>query len=90
MIIIKRNKITFYIEENSIVVSNADFQYTSFNTYSSSNKAQFFKFRSEILESDPDDFTSIVDVVLLSGKYQVWGSSAKKPNLDDVEYEYRP
>jgi hypothetical protein len=90
MIIIKRGRTTFYICDDSIVVANGDFQYSSYNTYTTVSKSNFYKFKDEILNSQPPRFTSIVDVVELSSKYEVYGYSTRKPNLDGVEYEYQP
>ena len=90
MVIIKRGRVTFYITDESVVVANGDFQYSSYNSYSIPNKGDLYKFRDEILHSQPPRFSSIVDVVELSSKYQVFGYSTSKPNLDGVEYEYRP
>ena len=90
MIIIKRGRVTFYICDDSVVISNGDFQHTSYNVYSTVNKSQFHKFRDEIQHSQPPRFTSIVDVVELSSQLEVYGYSTKKPSLEGVEYEYQP
>ena len=90
MIIIKRDRVTFYICDDSVVVSNGAFQHTSYNVYSTVIKSQFHKFRDEILNSQPPRFSSIVDVVELSSQLEVYGYSTKKPNLEGAEYEYQP
>lgn len=90
MVVIKRGRVTFYITDESVTVANGDFQYSSYNLYSTPNKGQLFKFRDEILHSEPPRFSSIVEVVELSSKYQVFGTSTKKPDLEGIEYEYRP
>lgn len=87
MILIKRGRVTFYISEDSIIVANGSFQYSAYSSFSTINKANFYKFREVILNSKPTEFTSIVDVVEQSSKYEVYSHSTSKPNLDGVEYE---
>lgn len=89
MIIIKRDRVTFYISDDSVVVSNGDFQHSSYNTFSMANKSNFYKFRNAILDSKYPAFSSIVDVVELSSQCQVYGYSTRKPNLEGVKCEYR-
>lgn len=90
MIIIKRGRVTFYIKDDSVVVSNGGFQYSSYSTFGLTNKGQFQNFKDTILNSEPPAFSNIVEVVELSGQCQVYGFSTRKPNLEGVEYEYRP
>jgi len=82
--------VTFYIKDDSVVVSNGDFQYSSYNTFALANKGQFQTFKDTILNSQPPAFTSIVEVVELSSQCEVYGFSTRKPNLEGIEYEYRP
>ena len=90
MIVIKRGRVTFFIKDDSVVVSNGDFQYSSYNTYMLANKGQFQKFKDTILNSQAPEFSSIVDVVELSSQFEVYGYSTSKPSLEGVEHEYRP
>ena len=62
MIIIKRDRVTFYISDDSVVVSNGDFQHSSYNTFSMANKSNFYKFKSTILDSTYPAFSKIIDV----------------------------
>lgn len=89
MIIIKRDRVTFYISDDSVVVSNGDFQHSSYNTFSMANKSNFYKFKSTILDSTYPAFSKIIDVVELSSQCQVYGYSTRKPNLEGVKCEYR-
>lgn len=88
-IVINRGRLSFYIKDDSVVVSNGGFQYMSFNTYALSNKGHFQKFKDTILNSQSHEFSSIVDVVELSGKYEVYGCNTSKPILKEGEYEQR-
>lgn len=90
MVIIKRGRVTFYISSDSVIVANGTFQYSSYNTFALSNKSNFTKFRDRILNSQPPEFSSIVDVVELSSQCGVYGFSTGKPNLEGVDHEYRP
>ena len=90
LVIIKRGNVTFYIADESIIVANGTFQYSTYNTFMNANKGDFYKFRDAILHSQPPMFSSIVDVVELSSKFAVYGYGSRKPNLEGLEYEYRP
>lgn len=89
MIIINRGRVTFYIKSDSIVVSNGEFQHSSYNTYALAKKSQFQKFKDTILKSEAPEFSSITDVVGLSSRCGVYPSNTKKPDLEGVEYEQR-
>ena len=90
MQIIKREKITFYIKDESIVVSNNDFQFLSYNVYAALNRNSFNQFREKILASTPPQYSSIVDVVVLAEKCGIYGVGTARPNLDNTEHEYLP
>lgn len=86
MIVIKRNRVTFYISNDRVVVSNGSLQHSAYSSYSTLSKTNFYKFRDEILKSKPNQFNNIIDVVELSSKHEVYGHSTSKPNLDGIEY----
>jgi len=90
MIVIKRGRVTFYIKDENIVVSNGDFQYSSYSVYALQNRQPFKEFKETILNSEPPRFSSITEVVALSSQCEIYGESARKPNLEGVECEYRP
>ena len=90
VVIIKRGRVTFYITDEAVIVSNGDFQHSSYNPFSTPVKSDFHKFRDRILESQAPEFSNIVDVVELSSQYQIYGYSTSKPKLEGVECEYRP
>lgn len=89
MIIIKRDRITFYIKDESVIVSNNDFQFTSYNVYALQNRNPFYQFKDAILDSKPPQFNNIIDVVSLGAKFGIYGTGTAKPNIEGVECEYR-
>ena len=89
MTIIKRGRITFYIKEEVIIVSNNDFQYLSYSVYSTQSRKNFTDFRDTILKSKKDKFNKIYEVVELSNQFSVYGSGASKPNLENEKYKYK-
>lgn len=90
VIIIKRDKVTFYIKEETITVSSNDFQYTSYNVYSLQNRAPFNEFKEKILNSKPPEYSHIIDVVELGVRCGIYGNGTVKPNLEGLDCEYRP
>lgn len=90
MIIIKRDKVTFYIKDENVIVSNNDIQHTAYSVYALQNRGAFHQFRDTILNSKPSEFTKIVEVVGLSSRCGIYGEPARKPKLEDIEHEFRP
>lgn len=90
MVIIKRGRVTFYIKDESVVVSNGDFQYSSYNVFALQNRGPFNEFKQRILDSKAPEFSSIVDVVELGVQCGINGVGTRKPSIEGINCEYRP
>jgi len=89
MIIIKRGRLTYYFKDESVIVGNSDFQFCSYNIYALQNRAPFYQFRDTLLNSKPEEYHNILDVIQLSTDLGIRGFATARPNLDNISIEYR-
>ncbi len=90
MIVIDRGNLVFYIKEECITVAYNNWQYFSYSVYALQNRKPFYNFKNAILESTPDKFRNILEVVSLGAEHGLISSGTIKPNLEGVKYEKRP
>lgn len=80
MQIIKRERNTFYIKEQSLIIGlNGGFQHLNYNIYSLQNRKPFYDFRNEILNSKEDELTKSYEILLLAQKYKLIGIHTTRP-----------
>lgn len=88
MIIIKRKQSTYYIKEESIV-HEYNKQFISYNVYALQNRKRFKDFKNVLLESQPHEYDSIIDVISLARQFGLRGTAGHKPTISESD-EIRP
>lgn len=88
MIIIKRDKCIYYIKEESITVGYG-IQYISYNVYALQNRKRFKDFKARLLDSYPNEYAEIRELLSLAMEFGLKGMVGRKPLLHGDE-EYLP
>lgn len=79
MTILKRGKITYYVKDESVVVSVGGYQYIAYNVYSLQNRKPFYDFRKTLLKSREDEYGSIIEQIKLGQRFGLKAVAASKP-----------
>lgn len=80
---IKRGNITYYIKDESIIVSINNFQHIAFTVYSLQNRKPFYDFRKSIQRSEENELTKAADILLLAQKFNLRGVASSKPKVPE-------
>lgn len=75
-----RGKITYYLTDNSVVVSVGGNQYISYNVYNSPKRSSVADFKKKIRASKPDQYGTVTDQMDLARKCELVGSGTRKPD----------
>lgn len=84
MIIIKRNRCTYYVREESIILEYGR-QFISYNVYSLQNRKRFKDFKATLLESQPYEYDNIQDLIGLSMRFGLKGTTGYRPTIQDTD-----
>lgn len=78
--IVKRGIITYYLSENSILVSVNNRQFISYNVYNSPARSGIAEFKKKILASKEGQFHNALEQMDLARKCNLIGSSTRRPD----------
>jgi hypothetical protein len=76
--VVKRGVVTYYLSENSILVSVGN-QTITYNIYNSPARAGLGEFRKKILNSKEDQYNNALEQMDLARKCNLIGSSIRRP-----------
>ena len=76
---IKRGRVTYYLSENSILVSVNGGQCISYNVYNSPVRSGLSEFRKRILASKENQYNNALEQMDLARKCNLIGSSIRRP-----------
>ena len=76
---IKRGNVTYYLTDNSVVVSVGAGQYISYNVYNSPKRSSVGDFKKALRASKPDQYATVSDQMHLARKCKLIGSGIRKP-----------
>ncbi len=77
--IIKRDRITYILYHEKVVVGFGDTQWVSYNQYENWNRQGITKFRKKILHSMSDEYTTPTEQLTLAGECNIRGVGTGKP-----------
>lgn len=76
---VKRGRITYYLSENSILVSVNGGQCISYNVYNTPARAGLGEFRKKIQNSKENQYDNALEQMDLARKCNLIGSSIRRP-----------
>lgn len=83
--ILTRNKITYYIYDEKVIVAVGGHQWVSYNQYDNWNRQGIAQFINMLLKSKEDEYGTAVDQMTLAVQCGIKGSSTRKPDdIDDL------
>lgn len=77
--IITRGKITYWIDENSVVVGVGGHQFISYNIYNSPSRSNLAEFKKRIANSKENQYNNVIDQIDLARKCNLIGTGTQKP-----------
>lgn len=77
--IIKRGRLTYWIDENAVVLGVGSGQYISYNVYNSPSRSSLAEFKKRIINSKEDQYDNVVDGIDLARKCNLIGTGTIKP-----------
>lgn len=83
MIILRRGKITYYVKNEAVIVSINDSQFIAYTVYPLQNRKPFYDFRRTLLNSEPDEYTNIVEQIKLGQRFGLVAVASHRPSEEE-------
>ena len=82
MNILNRGRLTYYIKNEAVIVGINNFQFIAYTVYALQNRKPFYDFRRTLLNSNENEYNTIVEEMKLGRKYGLKAVSSRKPKIE--------
>lgn len=84
MKILKRGDLTYYIKDEAVIVGINNFQFIAYTVYPLQNRKPFYDFKQKLLDSDENEYNTVVEEMNLGRRFGLKAVSSRKPK-NEVE-----